>query len=562
MPGRSDIKAGGAYVELTLRNPLFLAGLKGAMRHLGGFTRQLFSLKGLLATVGGTAGLGLALRSFMKTGDELDKMRQRTGLSVETLSELRHAADQSGSSIQDLENGIRKMQREIGKAGKPSIETTDALAALGLTLSQLQAMSPDQQFDTIAKKIGAVTDPTKRAALAMQFFGKSGTKLLPMIEDMEALRAEAREMGFVMSGQGAANAVKLGDKLANLWKTVKFGAIAIGETLAPAMMKFVEMVQPIATATLKWMQSIRDAILGGQIELAGKIAFAGLRIAALQGVVALSDAVGGAVGDFLGSIGSKFIGGDFQGAWNDAVAGMLETWSNFSQGIVEVFGVAANFILDQWQKIENTITDFLLKNAAEGGIFGKLALAGTGIDFQKEVERGKRIAQRQRELGIATGKDTLTEAQQTARSITAGRADAAREKLNAAIDAMRAAAEQNAEEARRRREQQTGGGASRAQDALAQAQAELDALRAQIKQQQAEAEVPGAAGVGGAADIGNLRNQVAVTFSAAAAAALGGGGSPVERMARTLEEIRAVNRQQYEEQKELRRKLAEGAVVA
>jgi len=48
-------------------------------------------------------------------------MRQRTGLSVELLSELRHAADQSGSSIQDLENGIRKMQREIGKAGPRSL---------------------------------------------------------------------------------------------------------------------------------------------------------------------------------------------------------------------------------------------------------------------------------------------------------------------------------------------------------------------------------------------------------------------------------------------------------
>lgn len=559
MPGRSDIKAGGAYVELTLRNSAFLRGLRGALSHLASFAKG-FAIAGAAGIAAGAAIAGVALRSFMKTGDELDKMRQRTGFSVEALSELRHAADQSGSSLEDLENGVRKMQKQLGQAGPVSKELEEALAGLGLNASRLQAMSPEQQFDAIAKAIGKVSDPTKRAALAMQFFGKSGTKLLPMIEDMEALRAEAREMGFVMSGQSAAAGVKLGDLLENLWKTVQFGAIAIGETLAPAMIRLVELVQPVATATLKWMQSIRDAILGGQIELAGQIAFAGLRIAALQGVVTLSDAVGGALGDFLGSIGSKFIGGDFQGAWNDAVAGMLETWTNFSQGIVEVFGVAANFILDQWQKIENTITDFLLKNAAEGGIFGKLALAGTGIDMQKEVERGKRIARRQRELGLATGPDTLTEAQQTARSITAGRADAAREKLNAAVDAMRAAAEQNAEEARRRREQQTGGGANRAQEALDRAKSELDALRAQIKQQQAEPAGPGAAGA--AADVGGMRNQVAVTFSAAAAAALGGGGSPVERMVRTLEEIRALNRQQFEEQKELRRKLAEGGVVA
>jgi hypothetical protein len=559
MPGRSDIKAGGAYVELTLRNSAFLKGLRGALSHLGSMAKG-FAVAGAAGIAAGTAIGGVALRAFMATGDELDKMRQRTGFSVEALSELRHAADQSGSSIQDLENGVRKMQRELGKAGPLSREMEDALSELGLSITELRALSPEEQFDLIAKKVGAVADPTKRAALAMQFFGKSGTKLLPMIEDLEALRAEARDMGFVMSGEGAASAVKLGDKLANLWKTVKFGSIAIGEALAPAIMKFVDLVQPAATATLKWMQSIRDAILGGQLELAGQIAFAGLRVAALKGVATLSSGVGGAVGDFLGSIGSKFIGGDFQGAWNDAVAGMLETWANFSQGIVEVFSVAANGILNQWQEIENKITDFLLKNAAEGGILGKLALAGTGIDFQKEIERGRRIAERQRELGLATGPDTLTDAQQTARAITTGQADAAREKLNAAIDAMRSVAQQNVDEARRNRQQQTDGGVDRAQEALAQAQADLDALRAQIKQQQ-QVDAQGAgAGIAGV-DVGNLQNQIVGTFSAAAAVALGQGGSPAERMVRTLQEIRSLNRQQYEEQKELRRRVAQGGLV-
>ncbi len=116
MAGRADIKAGGAYVELTLRNSAFLKGLRGALSHLGSMAKG-FAVLGAAGIAAGTAIGGVALRAFMKTGDELDKMRQRTGLSVELLSELRHAADQSGSSIQDLENGIRKMQSEIGNAG-------------------------------------------------------------------------------------------------------------------------------------------------------------------------------------------------------------------------------------------------------------------------------------------------------------------------------------------------------------------------------------------------------------------------------------------------------------
>ena len=150
MAGRADIKAGGAYVELTLRNSAFLKGLRGALSHLASFAKG-FAIAGA-AGIGAAAAIGgVALRAFMSTGDELDKMRQRTGFSVETLSELRHAADQSGSSIEDLENGIRKMQRELGKAGPLSKELEEAISALGFSSSQLQAMSPEQQFDAIAK---------------------------------------------------------------------------------------------------------------------------------------------------------------------------------------------------------------------------------------------------------------------------------------------------------------------------------------------------------------------------------------------------------------------------
>ncbi len=125
---------------------------------------------------------------------------------------------------------------------------------------------------------------------------------------------------------------------------------------------------------------------------------------------------------------------------------------------------------------------------------------------------------------------------------------------------MRSVAQQNVDEARRNRQQQTDGGVDRAQEALAQAQADLDALRAQIKQQQ-QVDAQGAgAGIAGV-DVGNLQNQIVGTFSAAAAVALGQGGSPAERMVRTLQEIRSLNRQQYEEQKELRRRVAQGGLV-
>ena len=55
-----------------------------------------------LAIAGAAAIIGFAtgaIKNFADLGDELDKMSQRTGLSVENLSALKFAAEQSGASL-------------------------------------------------------------------------------------------------------------------------------------------------------------------------------------------------------------------------------------------------------------------------------------------------------------------------------------------------------------------------------------------------------------------------------------------------------------------------------
>jgi hypothetical protein len=525
MAGRSDIKAGGAYIELGMKSAAFMKGLTAAKAQLMSAAKG-FAVVGAAGVASAIAIGGVALKAFMDTGSALQDMSDRTGIGVEALGELQHAAEMGGADLETLEGGIVKMQKALGKSGEAGKGTQEALKEIGLEAAALQKMSPEQQFDAIAKGVGKVSDPTKKAALAMTFFGKSGAKLLPMIKDMEALRKEARDMGFVMSAEGASNAETLGDKLDNLWKTVRFGAITIGEILAPAMLKLVEIIQPIATSVLKWMQSIRDAILGGNLELAGQIAFTGLKIAALKAIAVMSNLVGGALGDFLGSIGSKFIGGDFAGAWSDAIAGMLEVWGQFSQGIVEMFAGAANGVLALWQKVEDKITDFILKNASEGGFLGKLALAGTGVDLQAEKKRAERLNQQAAAAGAATdNKDFLSQTQESARSITAGRVD----KMTAAIESLRATAAQTAADAALNRQDQTAGGGNRIETALQHQIAELERLRGLLTKQQ-QKDGAGAAGGDKTDQVAGLQGKVAGTFSAAAAMVLGGGANKTEKL--------------------------------
>ncbi len=43
-----------------------------------------------------------------------------------------------------------------------------AFVALGLDASRLINLAPDQQFQAIAAAVGAIENPTRRAAMAMQ----------------------------------------------------------------------------------------------------------------------------------------------------------------------------------------------------------------------------------------------------------------------------------------------------------------------------------------------------------------------------------------------------------
>tara|TARA_Y100000310_G_scaffold2728_1_gene3538 strand:- start:5985 stop:7748 length:1764 start_codon:yes stop_codon:yes gene_type:complete len=87
----------------------------GAINGITGNTKNMtegFKKAGTAMTVAGgliTTGLGLMVKDFVSAGDEVQKMALRTGISTESLSELKYAADLSGTSLASIEKGVKKM---------------------------------------------------------------------------------------------------------------------------------------------------------------------------------------------------------------------------------------------------------------------------------------------------------------------------------------------------------------------------------------------------------------------------------------------------------------------
>ena len=296
MAGKS-IKAGRAEVEIGIRSRI-AAGAKQVasdLKNLGGKISGVGRSLATLATAAAAPLAGMTL-SFAAAGDNLDKMSKRTGVGVKALSELAFAAEQSGASLDSVEKGIRGMQRSLLNAEMGSKTATDALSALGLSVDELSGMSPEDQFTKIADAIGDVEDPSKRAALAMQLFGRAGSELLPMMsenaEGIANLRKEANELGRTMTAEDAQAAAELTDAM-NRVKSVLIGVKnQIGAALAPAMTYLADLVARTSKAVVPLIRENAHLV---KLFAAGAIAVGGLG-AALMTVGGLLIGAGMAVG--------------------------------------------------------------------------------------------------------------------------------------------------------------------------------------------------------------------------------------------------------------------------
>ena len=155
------------------------SGLSGAFSKLGGMAKTAgVAIAGLgAAAVGGLAVLG---KNAIDAADNLNDLSQRTGVGVETLSKFGAAAEDSGSSIEEVAKAMGKLSKGIVD---PASKANEALRSIGVssTDSAGKIRSVDAVMLDIADKFSKLPDGAEKTALAMEIFGKSGANLIPML---------------------------------------------------------------------------------------------------------------------------------------------------------------------------------------------------------------------------------------------------------------------------------------------------------------------------------------------------------------------------------------------
>jgi hypothetical protein len=216
-----------------------LGGMAKGVKNVAGVFRDLALVAAPVAAVG-AAVFGLA-KHAANVGDELLTMSKHTGLSVEQLSLLKFAAEQSDTNLQALGTGFKFLGKSMAGAQKAGSESATAFAAIGVESKNADgSLRPmhDVMLE-VADAFKNLPDGATKSALAMRLFGISGVELIPLLSKGSAgireLTDRAKELGLQITTDQAQAADQFNDQFNEMTRSAEALAIKVGNVLIPSI---------------------------------------------------------------------------------------------------------------------------------------------------------------------------------------------------------------------------------------------------------------------------------------------------------------------------------------
>lgn len=355
----NDVKAGGAYVEMFLKDNSLTRGLNALSKRLSSFGGSLLGLGAKFGAAGGSI-LGLlaaAVKQAVDLGSQLVDTADRLGATTDQVAELAYAADQCGASLEDVEKAARSMQKAAGEGA-----LDEAVSKLGMTMEEFRALDIVEQFAAVADAVAEASDQIEARSIAEAFFGKGGGRLLPLLkqggEGIRKLIKEGRDLGVIMGKDDAAAAESFGDALDRLYKQLKLVIVQIGSALIGELSQWTETMTDVGKRVIAFVTANRQVVLivaavgVALVAIGGVLSAVGLAFVGLAGVITLFTTALGAVASVVGAIltpmGLLVVG-------ILAIVGAALYATGALDGLATTFDGMSERFMESWQAIQDAL---------------------------------------------------------------------------------------------------------------------------------------------------------------------------------------------------------------
>lgn len=384
----SAIKAGGAFVEISAKDSLSKA-LTGLKTKVMTFAAGLKTVGVAGAALGGAVLTPLAMlfKGGVDRAEEITKLADSLGFTVEQMQKLKYAADVAGVSLDDVMKNPDKFKKLMDEAPLMDAgQIKEAVAAqqeFRKTLISLQsAMLPIiKTISPIIKLVGE--------------FARRNSGLLITVAGVAAVVA-GLGIGLVMLGTVLSAVITVGGAVASVLGAISLPALAI----TAVVVGLVGGLGYLATQAFPNTWKAAKQFFGDMLDIAGET-IGGIVAAISKGDVEQAWTV---------------LCAGLNAAWKTVVANMTYAWVSFKATIIDTFR-------DAITGVKMAINDFaawLLRNDPTGIFSGGMTdveinaardeinndlMKGRGEEQRKADDfRKKQIADAQAELAAAKAK--------------------------------------------------------------------------------------------------------------------------------------------------------------
>ena len=233
-------------------------GFGGQMAKLGSLmTPQTAALAGLALAVGAATAayrtLSSAVRNALATMQELDpviKSSRSINALVGDVQSLSFALGEvAGMTEERTTKALQNLARIVGQAKLEGGTAAKAFQTLGLSVEQMAAMSPTDQFHAVASALQGIESASERARISQQLFGREGRDIVNGLmaeqQSLEAAEQAARDFGLTLSQPQATAIEAANDATGRLSSQFEGIQRQFAAGLAPAIKVFSDELSAI-----------------------------------------------------------------------------------------------------------------------------------------------------------------------------------------------------------------------------------------------------------------------------------------------------------------------------
>lgn len=250
---------GDLNIQLSADTVKFMSDMGRAAHAVEGAIGKM--QRGFGALQGAAAGLGLVftagafvsgVKNIINQADEMGKLSQKVGVTVENLSALKYAAELSDVSMEGLTTGLKKLSTSMFEASTGNEEALRLFKGLNVEFQSAAGnlLPTDEVLLKIADKFSKMEDGAGKAAIAVKIFGRQGMDLVPFLNQgaagIQKLKEELERLGGVMTGEMAKKAEEFNDNLKSLSVSANKLKIEIGNQALPALVEITEAMKRAA----------------------------------------------------------------------------------------------------------------------------------------------------------------------------------------------------------------------------------------------------------------------------------------------------------------------------